>query len=54
MYLDELLDHRPLLVHDPVDAEIEVGAIELKKLPQEVLELHPCVTHDRSPPFTPD
>ena len=35
---DELLDHAALVVHDPVDAEIEVGAVELEELAQQALE----------------
>ncbi len=27
---DELLDHVPLVVHDAVDAEVQIGAVELK------------------------
>jgi hypothetical protein len=36
---DEPFDHVPLVVHDAVDAEVQVGAVELEQLAQEPLEL---------------
>ena len=36
---DELLDGVPLVVHDAVDAEVQVGAVELEQLAQQPLEL---------------
>ena len=33
---DELLDHVPLVVHDAVDAEVQVGAVELEEFAQEI------------------
>jgi hypothetical protein len=37
--------HRPLPVHDPVDAAIQIGAIELEEIPQYPLELHARIAH---------
>lgn len=34
---DELLDHIPLVIHDAVDAEVQVGAIELEHATKEAL-----------------
>ena len=34
---DELLDYFPLVIHDAVDAEVQVGAVELKQLPLKAL-----------------
>ena len=39
---DELLDHVPLVVHDAVDAEVQVRAVELEKLAQQLLKFVLC------------
>ena len=52
---DEPLDHVPLVVHDAVDAEVQVRAVELEQLSQELLEFlsvrcHVQSFHFQSPP----
>jgi len=42
---DEPLDHVALVIHDAVDAKVQVGAIELEELAQEVLKLLQWVVH---------
>ena len=42
---DVALDHRALVVHDPVDAEVQVRAVELKQLAQQRLEPRLMFTH---------
>ncbi|MFZ4778062.1 MAG: hypothetical protein ACOYM3_22045, partial [Terrimicrobiaceae bacterium] len=37
--LDELLHHGPFLVHDAVDAKVQLGTVELEELAEEGLEL---------------
>jgi hypothetical protein len=39
---DEFLHLLSLVVEDTVDAEVQVGAVKLKELPQQVLELPQC------------
>lgn len=36
--VDVAVDHLPLVVHDAVDSEVQVGAVELEELAEEVLE----------------
>jgi len=35
---DELLDHAALVIHDAVDTEVQIGAVELKQLALQRLE----------------
>jgi hypothetical protein len=42
---DEALNRRPLVIHDAVDAEIQIGAVALEKLAEEGLACGPVFIH---------
>ena len=50
-FRDEPLYGVALVVHNPVDAEIEIGAVELKQLAQQVLKLGGGGRHGSSSPL---
>ena len=39
---DKLFDNIPLMIHDAVDTEIQIGVIELEEFAQEFLKLSHC------------